>query len=316
MVWDGSLFGYTPPAPVQGGPVMPPPAPAPAPSPAPGGQQMTPQQLAQWVQQLLGGNAGGAQQAGGGYGGNAGGAQGNQGGYGNAGGAQHTVQMPDGSRRTMSASAISGVPGAIDLGPVGAGMLSALAAAAPGWAGVGLGAAQAGLRGWNAYSADQLRGQQGLPGLDFGQYLGGVLGLNKYGDLGGDQTVANPNQFTSFINDRIAQMYAPNGTTLFGQPNLYNPNSMAETSYGQDYSSGPGGILGWVARQLGLTGDPSHAWSAQNTSAFLGGPGSMGSTAIGAAGERGLGNAGGASNNSGSQGGGGNFGGVPSGFKM
>ena len=52
----------------------------------------------------------------------------------------------------------------------------------------GLGLPMAGLKlGLNAYNTHALDGQlqdAGLPGLDFGQAVGGVLGLNSYGDGG------------------------------------------------------------------------------------------------------------------------------------
>jgi hypothetical protein len=179
MVWDGSLFGYaTPPV---GGPVMPSPTPSPTPSPSPvptpqPGQQ-TPQQLAQWVQQLLAGNAGGAEGNHGAFGGNAAGGSSGGGGGGLFG---------------INGEGLGGY-GGINLGPWGARALQALAAGVPGYGGLALSALQAAMRGANTYSADQNNRALGGGGLDFGQILGSVLGLNNYGSLQGNQTYVNRN---------------------------------------------------------------------------------------------------------------------------
>lgn len=78
----------------------------------------------------------------------------------------------------------------INIGSTGAGLLRGAAALAPGWAGVGLGAVQAGLRANNVAVADSLRPGLGADPLRIGQIIGGVTGLNGYGSLGGNQTLA------------------------------------------------------------------------------------------------------------------------------
>jgi hypothetical protein len=47
------------------------------------------------------------------------------------------------------------------------------------------------MRGANTYTADQNNLALGGGGLDFGQILGSVLGLNNYGSLSGNQTYVN-----------------------------------------------------------------------------------------------------------------------------
>jgi len=176
--------------------------------------------------------------------------------------------------------------GLIDLGG-GAGLLSGAAMLAPGYAGIGP-LPRADGRSRLQRRRDQRRPPTArAPRPRCGQIAGGVTGANGYGNLGGNTTVANPEQFTPRINSRIGELY-DNNPNFFGKPNLYDPNSLAETSNGQDYEEGPGGILGWLGRQVGLLDGPKHAFSIRNTNAFLGGPGSMGSTATGAAGERGI----------------------------
>jgi len=83
--------------------------------------------------------------------------------------------------------------GLIDLGG-GAGLLSGAAMLAPGYAGIGLSLAQMVARGYNVAEINAVRRQQGLPDLDAGQIAGGVTGANGYGNLGGNTTVANPEQ--------------------------------------------------------------------------------------------------------------------------
>lgn len=177
--------------------------------------------------------------------------------------------------------------GLIDISGVGSAVLGTATALAPGWAGAALSVAQMVARGYNVAQINDIRRKQGLPELDAGQIAGGVIGANGYGGLGGNTTVANPEQFTPAINTHIGDLYN-NNPNFFGKPSLYGPNSLAETSNGQDYQEGPGGILGWLGRQVGVLDGPKPAWSIRNTNAFLGGPGSMGSIATGAAGARGV----------------------------
>jgi hypothetical protein len=316
MPWDGNLFGYvTPPA----GPVMPSPTPSPTPSPSPvptqqPGQQ-TPQQLAQWVQQLLAGNAGGAEGNHGAFGGGGSGSNGGGGGglFGSNGGI-----------------------GGINLGPVGAGLLAG-STMLPGWAGMGMTALQAALRGVNTINTNQVRGSQGIPDTDPWQFVGSILGLNNYGGLGGNRTIANPDQ----LGQRLSQVPAYNvANSFFGRF-----GAPAETEAGATYSPGPGGLLGFVMRTFGLTEaearsmspeeinhlinattDPDIAalWGRGGNAGGANSPGAFGGYSADARANqiasgsypRNPGNSGGASNNSGSQSSGGNFGGVPSGFRM
>lgn len=189
MVWNGNLFGYYTPPPAQGGPVMPPPV-APPPvttptTPAPG--QRTPQQLAQWVHDMLGGNAAGAGQ--GGYG-NASGGGGN-GGYG--GGQTHQGQQQSsggyGSLFGGYTGGAGGYPG-INVGTWGNRVWQGMGALPYG---IGTAASLAHMlaQGYNTYKSNQTNQALGGSGLDFGQMLGGLLGLNGYGDLTGNQTYAN-----------------------------------------------------------------------------------------------------------------------------
>lgn len=183
MVWNGNLFGYYQ-DPGQGGPVMPPPVatpPAttlPATTPPPG--QQTPQQLAQWVHDMLGGHGG--QQAGpggGGYGGgNAAGGQGQQQGGGG-----------EGSLFGGTTGGAGGYPG-INVGTWGNRVWQGMGALPYG---IGTAASLAHMlaQGYNTYKSNQTNQALGGQGLDFGQMLGGLLGLNNYGDLTGNQTYAN-----------------------------------------------------------------------------------------------------------------------------
>jgi hypothetical protein len=86
---------------------------------------------------------------------------------------------------------------AINLGRYGTGILDAATMLAPGWAGIGLSALSAGMRGYNAMVSDAQRApyaQYGVPGLDPLQYAGAALGLNNYGSLSGNRTIVNPEQ--------------------------------------------------------------------------------------------------------------------------
>lgn len=81
--------------------------------------------------------------------------------------------------------------GGVNLGPWGSRALSLAALATPGYAGLGLGAIQAGLRGVNTFNSDQINRGLGGPGLNFGQWVGGVFGGNNEGGLAGNRTIAN-----------------------------------------------------------------------------------------------------------------------------
>lgn len=142
------------------------------------------------------------------------------------------------------------VPGAIDIGPVGSGLLSA-STMAPGWVGLGLGALQGAGRLYNAAGpVNDVRANQGLPSLDAGQLAGAAFGLNQYGNLGGGNTVANPEQLGDRLNHVPAYALANQAFGQFGTP--------AETSGGSSYQEGPGGLLGWAGRQLGILDPETH----------------------------------------------------------
>lgn len=230
--------------------------------------------------------------SGGGQDGNAGGAQqaGRNDGWGQRSGGGLDFGRNGWSPASSSASGGDqwGSGDLINLGGWGNGMLNAAGMLVPGWGGVAANVAALAGRGYNTYAVNQIRQQQGLPPLDAGQIVGSLAQLNHYGDLGGNATIANPDQFGGFINDKITKKYA-GSPNFYGTPTTYAPGTIAETSLGEDYQAGPGGLLGWIARGLGLVdATPVKAWSANNTNAFLGGPGSMGSTATGALGERGI----------------------------
>lgn len=191
-----------------------------------------------------------------GTGGNAGGTDHGVGGGGAGDNAGHPGAGAGTGGNSPGAAAVAGHGGLLDdnslinLGPLGAGLLSGASMLAPGWAGVGLGVAQAGLRGVNVSIVDQIRAQQGLPPLDAGQIAGGVSALNQYGNLGGGNTIANPDQLANRLGQVPAYNLANSAMGGMGAP--------AETQGGSTYQEGPGGVLGWAARALGLVDDTPH----------------------------------------------------------
>jgi hypothetical protein len=84
--------------------------------------------------------------------------------------------------------------GAIDIGDTGQGLLDAAGALTPGWAGLGLSAADMLARGYNTSLSDEQRRALGVEPLDIGQWAGSLFGLNDYGDLSGNRTLANPDE--------------------------------------------------------------------------------------------------------------------------
>lgn len=183
---------------------------------------------------MFGGNEGGARQA------DRGGMFGSPGSGGNSGFGNQPAASGNGasSNGMLGSDASAWDQGYIDLGPWGSRLLGTAATLAPGWAGVGLGALQAGMRGYNTMNTNTIRGSQGIPDTDFGQFLGSVLGLNNYGGLDGNATVANPDQLGQRLGQVPAYNIANDFFGRFGAP--------AETAQGGTYSSGPGGLLGLI----------------------------------------------------------------------
>lgn len=228
------------------------PSPAPGPAPVPGGSGSpglpppggVPQGTGSGSGSGVGGNAGGASSGvgGGGAGDNAGHPGAN--GLGSSGDIGGGAPAPGGTPQA------NGQWGPDDLINIGWGdhLLSAAATALPFPYGTAAGALQGAGRAYNTTAINHMRGQQGIPDTDFGQFLGSVLGLNKYGTLGGNNTVANPEQLGQRLGQVPAYNLANQATGGFGAP--------AETSQGDPYTPGPGGLLGLVSGWLGLT-DPS-----------------------------------------------------------
>lgn len=184
MVWNGNLFGYYQ-DPGQGGPVMPPPVATPpvttpVTTPTTPGQQ-TPAQLAQWVHDLLGGQRG--QQNG-----MAGGGSG-VGGQQQGGGQSYSGGGGEGSLFGGTTGGAGGYPG-INVGTWGNRVWQGMGAL-PYGIGTASSLAHMLAQGYNTYKSNQTNQALGGPGLDIGQMLGGLLGLNGYGDLTGNQTYAN-----------------------------------------------------------------------------------------------------------------------------
>lgn len=183
-----------------------------------------------------GGGAGGGQGPGaGGYGGHGGGDWRGTGGNrslegGSAGGIGLSGQ--GGANGTPSSGLIDfggAGSGLIDLGTAGSTAL-ALAGFLPGWAGTAMGLANLAGRAYNTATVDGIRGDQGLPSLDFGQWVGSLAGLNNYGGMGGNTTIANPSQFTDRMNGLLADNRLYSGGALPG-------SSLAETNNGDPYNS-------------------------------------------------------------------------------
>lgn len=200
----GLLPQQAPPVPASGGPSGAPAAPLPAPAPP---TPTTPAPAPQPVPAPVPGAAGqpsGQGNGGGGFGGqgnagNAGGAEGNHGGFGApSSGGSNTQGNAAGANGSTTGT--GGQPAgffnfgpnqAIDLGPWGAGLLSAAATAAPFPYGTAIGAVQAAMRGYNLANGDAVRTSLGAQPQDFGQILGGLLNLNDRGSLSGNQTFFN-----------------------------------------------------------------------------------------------------------------------------
>lgn len=163
------------------------------------------------------------------------------------------------SSRSFSATSPTGSTeesnrGYLDIGPVGKGLLSAASILAPmPYSAIPTLLGGAG-RLYNALGpTSDIRAEQGLPALNFGQAAGAAFDLNGYGDLGGNATVANPDQLGQRLNQVPAYKLAGDVFNQFGQP--------AETQQGASYQPGPGGILGFVMRAFGLTEAEARAMS-------------------------------------------------------
>lgn len=116
------------------------------------------------------------------------------GGGGNAAGGQGMLGGGRGFTGNNGASpAYDSLGSPVNIGQWGSNLLDA-ASYAPGWFGIGAGVLGAGLRGINTAYTDSQRGNLGVPGLDPGQWAGSLLGLNGYGALNGNRTIANPDQ--------------------------------------------------------------------------------------------------------------------------
>jgi hypothetical protein len=109
----------------------------------------------------------------------------------------------------------SGVP----MGLLGTGLSIASAAGVPGAGLLGMG-----LNGYNTYEYDDARRTQGLPGLSFGQWLGGILGLNGYGS-------GAPNALQS-----LGRATLPSGTQVVGNTEARTPNN---AGFGTRTAGGP-----------------------------------------------------------------------------
>lgn len=215
---------------------------------------------------MLGGNEGGARQADrGGMFGNAGssgnsgfGNQGMFGGNGPAGNAPN-AQAPDGS-------------GYIDLGPWGSGLLSAAATAAPGWAGVGLGALQAGMRGYNLTNTNTIRGTQGIPDTDFWQAIGALAGQNGYGALNGNALIANADQFMARLAAAGLPVEHPLAETVTGQPQDYGPFGIFGSTGPAASLKGASDMLGKASRGIVTNAGSNVGYGAGNYASTTGAP--------------------------------------------
>lgn len=208
------------------------------------------------------------------------------GGIGNAGGASSAAgagAAADLAGHPGNAAGANGAPGMVgaatpwdlgylDLGGVGSGLLSAASTVTPFPYGLIPAALQAGGRAYNTSNTDAIRSQQGIPGLDVGQWIGSVLGLNQYGNLdASNATVANPSQYGQFQTALDSKQLAGAGAVA----DLFKANALgvptAETSMGNPYQDGPGGLIGNFLSLLGLGGDTSPAASVQTTNDQLSG---------------------------------------------
>lgn len=258
--------------PVAGGSPAPVPSPSPAPVPsAPGGSSGSPTTAGGGTGGLpgapsgVGGGPSGGNGSGPGGVGNAGGAQGNGLSFGNGGAGVSATPSPGSTDIAAALGLTPGSLGYLDIGDIGTGLLGAASMVTPfpySLIPTVLGAAG---RGYNTSVTDAIRAAQGIPGLDIGQVIGSVLGLNNYGALNGNATVANPSQYGDLQKSIDAKQ---TGSDPFAS--LFKTNTLglptAETAGGAPYSDGLGGLLGLI-----FGGGTTPAASVQTTNDQLSG---------------------------------------------
>lgn len=139
-------------------------------------------------------------------------------------------------------------PGQVNLGQLGRSAMS-MGALIPGPVGLGIGLANMGLRGYNIGQFDGQLNGIGLPGLSFGQTLGGVLGMNSYGS---GNWGANGLLGVSNNGDNTGSMGVAPGDALGGYNGQGRPTAIGQISGPFGYTGG--GVLGLGGGAGGASG--------------------------------------------------------------
>jgi hypothetical protein len=163
-----------------------------------------------------------------GNGGNAGGASHGPGG----GGAGDNAGHPGANAAGLNGGLFGNMGPAsyISLGPWGAGALQAASSLTPFPYSLAPTLASLAMRGYNTANTDAIRSSLGVPGLDLGQVLGSLLGLNDCGSLSGNQLVASKDQYKDAYGNPVGVSTGGIGYDSYGPLGLLGSGAL-ETRY-------------------------------------------------------------------------------------